>query len=141
MAIHIQNEPDAPGKDLLHVIQNLERYNTEQASAPFRRRTLRLFARDDDGRIMGGLFAQVTMGWLAIQILWLEDELRGKGVGRQLLEEAEGLAKESEAIGAYVETTNFQARPFYEGMGYVLFAELEDCPPGDVTYFLKKRWS
>lgn len=140
MPIFIQNEENASGPDLLEVIGNLERYNSEHASEAFQRRTIRLFARDEVGEIKGGLFAQVTMGWLAIQILWLDDSIRRQGYGKRLLEAAEGLAKEAEAIGAYVETTNFQARPFYEGMGYEVFSELKDCPPGDVTYFLKKRW-
>ena len=38
----------------------------------------------------------------------------------------------------YLETTSFQARPFYEKMGYEVFAELEDQPPGHTCYYLKK---
>lgn len=141
MSIHIENVPEAKGEDLLKVINSLEAFNDQHAAQEYQRRVIRLFARNEEGEIMGGLFAAVTMGWMAIQILWLDERLRGQGIGKRLLGEAESLARESEAIGAYVETTNFQARPFYEEMGYEVFSELKDCPPGDTTFFLKKRWS
>jgi hypothetical protein len=36
-------------------------------------------------------------------------------------------------------TFGFQARPFYEKMGYEVFATLEDCPVGHCEYFLRKQ--
>ena len=35
-------------------------------------------------------------------------------------------------------TFSFQARPFYEKLGYEVFATLEDDPPGYRKYFLRK---
>jgi hypothetical protein len=40
---------------------------------------------------------------------------------------------------AHVDTLSFEARPFYEKLGYELFATLEDYPEGYCKYFLKKR--
>jgi len=39
---------------------------------------------------------------------------------------------------AHLDTYSFEARPFYEKLGYELFATLEDYPPGCCKYFLKK---
>lgn len=39
-----------------------------------------------------------------------------------------------------METWNFQARGFYEKNGYVVFAEIKNCPPGTVDYYLKKEF-
>jgi hypothetical protein len=36
-------------------------------------------------------------------------------------------------------TFSFQARPFYEKLGYEVFATLEDCPVGHCEYFLRKQ--
>jgi len=39
---------------------------------------------------------------------------------------------------AHLDTFSYEARPFYEKLGYDLFATLEDYPPGYCKYFLKK---
>lgn len=38
-----------------------------------------------------------------------------------------------------METWDFQARNFYEKNGYKDFAQIEDCPPNTIDYFLKKK--
>jgi hypothetical protein len=40
---------------------------------------------------------------------------------------------------ARVETTSFQARPFYERLGYEVYGVLDECPVGHTTYFMKKQ--
>lgn len=52
------------------------------------------------------------------------------------LAEEEALARECHS--AWLDTHDFQARPFYEGLGYVKFAELPDFPVGHSKIFLKK---
>jgi len=41
----------------------------------------------------------------------------------------------------YLETTSFQALPFYQGLGYELFGELPEITAGHKLYFLKKEIS
>ncbi len=41
----------------------------------------------------------------------------------------------------HLETTSFQALPFYQKQGYQVFGELPDMPPGHTTYFLRKMES
>ena len=65
------------------------------------------------------------------------DDWRGQGVGRALMGHAEAHARERECHSAWLDT--FQARGFYEALGYVPFGELEDYPPGQSRYFLRKR--
>ena len=38
----------------------------------------------------------------------------------------------------YAYTFSFQARPFYESLGYEVFCTLEDYPPGHRRFFMKK---
>jgi ribosomal protein S18 acetylase RimI-like enzyme len=58
--------------------------------------------------------------------------------GRQLLGAAETYARERGCRHVKLETFSFQARPFYEKLGYEVFATLEDCPVGHREYFLRK---
>lgn len=56
-----------------------------------------------------------------------------------LIKKIEEYATENKAIGVRMETWNFQARGFYEKMGYQVYATFEDCPPGTTDYFLRKK--
>lgn len=96
---------------------------------------------DDQGAFVGGLSAHAAYGWLFIDTLWVADAARGKGQGRRLV-----LAAEEEAVrrgcgNAWLDTFSFQARGFYERLGYTVFGELEDFPPGHKRFFLRKRLS
>ena len=63
----------------------------------------------------------------------------GRGMGRALMEKVIEIGKETDANWMTVETTSFQARPFYEKYGFKVIVELEDIPQGASTYILKKR--
>ncbi len=95
--------------------------------------------RTPGGEIIGGLAGETIYRWLAIQSLYVPPELRRHGVGTALLRRAEAEAKARFCIGIVVNTFSFQARPFYERMGFAHFGTLEDCPPGHRCFYLAKR--
>ena len=51
----------------------------------------------------------------------------------------ERFAKEKGFAYIRTETTDFQAKPFYEKLGYRVFGELTDYPKGHTTYCLVKE--
>jgi GNAT superfamily N-acetyltransferase len=95
------------------------------------------FLRDSEGALVGGLDGVIGWAWLFVNNLWVHDDLRGRGFGRELLARAERQAVERGCHSAWLDT--FQARGFYERLGYAVFATLEDFPPGHARYFLRKR--
>lgn len=99
---------------------------------------LTLVLRDDEGAIVGGLIGACKWEWLYTEILAVTDDLRSQGWGRRLMEEAERLAIAAGCRYAWVETLSFQARPFYEKLGYRVFGELPDHPAGQTRFFLAK---
>jgi GNAT superfamily N-acetyltransferase len=52
---------------------------------------------------------------------------------------AEDHARSRGCIGSYLDTFEYQARPFYEKIGYEVFGTLEGFPPGYRQFFLSKR--
>jgi GNAT superfamily N-acetyltransferase len=100
---------------------------------------LSIFLKDAHGEVLGGVLGHLWGQWLHVTTLWLAEPVRGQGYGRQLLEAAETYARECGCRHVKLETLSFQARPFYEKMGYEVFATLEDCPVGHREYFLRKR--
>jgi GNAT superfamily N-acetyltransferase len=95
--------------------------------------------RDEAKSILGGLLGETYWGWLYIQVLWVREGLRGRGWGKRLLAAAEAEAVKRGCQNAYLETFGFQALGFYQKNGYILFGQLQDFPPGEIRYFIRKR--
>lgn len=98
-----------------------------------------VFARDADGTVVGGIRAACYWNTLHVELLWLSEALRGRGAGRALMARAEEFAREKGFGLALVETTSWQARPFYEKCGYACIATIPDRPRGHTSYTLTKR--
>jgi len=96
-----------------------------------------LLLRDDAGVLAAGLSGVLSWGWLFVDAVWVSDEMRGGGIGRTLMAEAEDYARARDCHAAWLDT--FQACGFYEKLGYERFGVLEDYPPGQSRYFLRKR--
>ena len=97
-----------------------------------------VIARDDDGSVTGGLRASCYWNTLHIELLWLSDDARGSGAGRRIVRMAEDHAIELGCQLALVETTSWQAKPFYEKNGYILMATLPGRPKGHASHYLSK---
>ena len=97
-----------------------------------------VFLRDETGEITGGVSAYLNWNWLQVSLLWVEKSLRGSGHGSQLMQNIEEVGRENGCTGAHVSTFGFQAKTFYESLGYEVFASLGDYPPGHTKYLLKK---
>ncbi|NUO62009.1 MAG: GNAT family N-acetyltransferase [Gemmatimonadaceae bacterium] len=97
-----------------------------------------VFARDENGRVIGGLVGHIKWRWLYVAKLWLPDGLRGTGVGTEIMRMAEEHAWKEGCLGVHLDTFEYQALPFYQKLGYELFGTLEGYPPGYRQYYLKK---
>jgi len=102
-------------------------------------KSIKIFVRNKADEVVGGVIANVFGGWVYISLLWVEESLRNRGYGTQLMNLVETEATELGCQYAHVDTYSFEAKPFYERLGYESFATLEDYPKGYSKYFLKKR--
>jgi GNAT superfamily N-acetyltransferase len=100
---------------------------------------IRIFIRNREGGLVGGVIANCFGGWMYISLLWVDKSLRNLGYGTQLMQLVEAEAIRMGNTYAHVDTYSFEAKPFYEKLGYKLFATLEDYPPEHKKHFLKKR--
>jgi GNAT superfamily N-acetyltransferase len=130
----VEDEPEAAALEALP--QALEDFNESQwpGHAPWR--PLGIFIRDAE-TIVAGLSGETYCGWLVVKYLWVRDDLRRCGVGRELMAQAEARATERGCHSAWLDTFGFQARGFYEKLGYVEFGTL-DYLPMHKRHFMKK---
>lgn len=99
-------------------------------------------AKTKDGRIAGGIVGTVMWNALRIGQLAVNPDCRVPGTGTALMKCAEEAARQDFGCNqAYVATFSWQARPFYEKLGYTLQWTLNDHPRGFSKHFLEKVWS
>jgi ribosomal protein S18 acetylase RimI-like enzyme len=120
------------------IIDGLVHYNTEMAGAS-QNLPLSVIARNENGEIIGGLLGRTYWGWLHINTIWVKERIRGKGIGKTLIETAEKEAVDRDCKFAFLDTYDFQAKLFYQKSGYEVFSIIEDWPDGHQRIFMKKR--
>jgi GNAT superfamily N-acetyltransferase len=131
---------DRPGPEAWPaVVRGLTEFNEAHAGPENFRFLVLLLKAPDTRAIIGGLWARTLFEWLYVNVLFIPEELRGAGLGTRLMRMAEIEARRRGCRGALVDTFSFQARPFYEGLGYRVFGTVEDYPPGFACFFLQKR--
>jgi GNAT superfamily N-acetyltransferase len=112
-------------------------YNRDHAGQQ-RYQELTIWLRDDQQTIVGGLLGSTYWGWLVIETLWVDVRFRGHGLGRLLLNTAEGEAVRRGCHHACLETFSFQAPAFYAKLGCVVFGVLDDYPGRHRRYSFRK---
>jgi GNAT superfamily N-acetyltransferase len=138
MQLDVVDDPTAD--DRAAVLAPLREYN--EAHGPVLEvRPMAILLRDESGNAVGGLWGRTAYDWLFVELLGVPNEMRGTGAGTALMRAAEAIAIERGCIGVWLDTFAFQARPFYEKLGYSVFGELRDHPRGSARYFLMKRFS
>ena len=115
----------------------LHAYNVQQAGDPDSR-TISYLLRGPKEEAVGGLIGEVHWGWFYVNLVWLREDLRGRGYGHRMLALAEDEARRHGAHHAYLDTFSFQAPDFYRRHGYQVFGELADFPPGHRRYYMVK---
>ncbi len=131
---------DTPDNDTIKALaKKLMHFNDVNSGRPLDYRSLTItVTHPDTGELLGGLWGVSSYSLLHIELLYLPEDLRGTGLGRQLMAQAEQEAIERGCNGVWLDTFSFQARGFYEKLGYTVFGTLEDYPPGHSRIFLRK---
>ncbi|HVM38871.1 MAG TPA: GNAT family N-acetyltransferase [Sphingomicrobium sp.] len=138
VAVRLVEQPAAERRGAL--LAQLVRFNAGQAPAAGARPLCVAISNATDD-LDGGLWGVTLYDWLAIELLFVPDGLRGRGLGAAILALAEQEARTRGCIGAWLDTFSFQARGFYERLGYVVAGSIPDHPRGGARFFLMKRWA
>jgi len=88
--------------------------------------------------IVGGLAGLTARGWLYVDLLWVSDDRRSKGLGTALMKKAEAEARRRGAHGAWLNTLSFQAPAFYRKLGYKEFGKLDGYAAGHSLHWMMK---
>lgn len=97
-----------------------------------------LFAALDNDRFVGGLYVTYTEDSMYISRIAVEEAYRKHGIGKQLMATAEQKARSLGLYSITLGTLDFQAKAFYELLGFeVVFTKYDD-PKGHESYSMIK---
>ncbi len=99
---------------------------------------INLTIKDESGRVIGGMLSTLCWNWIEVEIIWIEESLRGQGYGTHLLNQIELIAKEKSCSFIKLNTFSFQAPKFYLKNGYDEVAVFKEAPTGSNHYYFKK---
>jgi GNAT superfamily N-acetyltransferase len=135
--MQVSVDPELKAEDAAVIRDGIHAFNDSIVDSPDGH--LGVLLKDDSGNTVGGLTGRWYYGWLFVELLFVPEALRGQDFGTRIMREAERYALEQGLVGIWLDTFGFQARGFYEKLGYTLFGELPDYPAGHSRYFLQKR--
>ena len=135
---------DNPTEDELSVVSDgYEEYNMEQTNGEYNspEEWLSLVLKDHDGNIVGGIMTSTVYWAQYLEVLWVDEKYRGQGYGKDLILEAERLAKKNGCVSSNTYTFSWQAPDFYQAVGYHIAAIYDGYVGGIKEYILSKDLS
>jgi len=112
-----------------------ESYNNERSV--WNIETFSMVLRENNTIVAGGR-GYVYLGALELRGLWVNEELRQKGIGSALLTAIETEAVNRKATKAMLFTYSWQAEKFYRAQGYTEFGRF-DFPDGHYRIDMQKQ--
>lgn len=95
--------------------------------------------RNDKDEIIAGIGGWTWADACEVTQLWVDEKMRGKGIGKMLLTIAEKEAKDKGCFTILIKTYSFQAPEFYIKHGFVIGHIINDFPRGYQYYTLIKK--
>lgn len=127
---------DEPAWDVIG--GGINEYNKQHGGEEKFQRLCFVLKGPDEG-VVGGVIGEIYWDWFYVNLMWIKEELRGRGYGHRLLEAIEADARQRGAKQVFLDTFSFQAPEFYKKHGYRVFGELTDFPKGHTRYYMTKE--
>lgn len=130
-------EGDLPA-DIKRIDAGLDRFNARAADLG----AVVAFAclvRTETGEVIGGALARRWGECCELQQLWVDDDHRKCGIGREIVRRIEDHARQRGCTLLYLETFSFQSPRFYAELGYDVACEFRGFPRGVSKFIMQKR--
>ena len=131
----IQLEPDE--EEVRALRRQLGNYNIARAHVD-EGQSIAIFVKGGDERLLAGVYGWLWGECLEVDYLWVEEQLRGQGIGRELMHKLEEAAQNRGCQTAVLNTYSFQTPGFHENLGYEVFGIVDGYGHGHQKHFFRK---
>ncbi|MFN7926495.1 MAG: GNAT family N-acetyltransferase [Blastocatellia bacterium] len=134
--IQLEHPPTEP--DVKVLWDGLHDHNTRHSGSD-EPQYLGIFLRDEQSAVCGGVYGWSAVAWLKIDVLWVREDLRGRGFGQKLLAAAEVEARRRGCEFIILDSFSFQAPGLYRKNGYEEFAVLAHSSGAQTWHYFRKN--
>jgi GNAT superfamily N-acetyltransferase len=125
-------------KDVQELKQHLRDYNVTHANSDDGY-GIAIFLRDEQHQMVAGISGWLWGECLEIDYVWVQETLRGQGIGKRLLITMEEAVIKRGCRQITLETFSFQAPEFYQNLGYNIFGVIEGFGNRFRKFYMQKR--
>lgn len=125
-------------KDISVILNNLIKHNLAHIELK-EVKPIAIFVNDENDKEIGGISAETHGKWLEISLLWVDEKLRGQNIGSKLVKDVEVEAIKRGCKYSFINTFSFQAKDFYEKLGYKEVFTLEEYPLTSKRHYFVKQ--
>lgn len=130
---------DSPSEsDIQFLLSQLAEFNKKYIEVKTRV-PLAIWCKNEKQEVIGGATGNTFGKWLEIKYLWVEESQRKNKVGTTIIQKIEEVAKARGCCYVFVDTYDFQAKPFYLKNGYTEAFVLSEYPLTGKRYYLTKN--
>lgn len=134
--IRFEERPERGAVEFLY--ERLREFNLATTGLPAADDLLAL-VRNEHGAIDAGIHGWVWGGTAEVDLLWVHEASRGRGLGHALLLAFEEEARRRGCAQVVLETFDFQALAFYGRHGYTEVGRTDAYPVGHSHHVLRRR--
>lgn len=134
MKLRLENTDSNKTQELGNLIRSYNQSKRELSKSE----PLNIYVEDEQGNLLAGMSAETFGNWLEIEYLYVSEDLRGEGIGSEILNRAEQEARERKCKYSFVNTFQFQAPDFYKKHGYKEVFTLKEYPYTGERYYYTK---
>ncbi|KTD09357.1 GNAT family N-acetyltransferase [Legionella jamestowniensis] len=98
-----------------------------------------VYVKDNVSNIIGGAIVYAHKSSIYVDVLWVNEEYRGLGIGAELLRSVEAEAIKRGISTSTLDTFSFQAEGFYLKQGYQHLGTIKNYLEGHDRIYLRKQ--
>jgi GNAT superfamily N-acetyltransferase len=112
-------------KETQHTLGNVLYTDNAEQIGHYKVVPLAYCAKSQVGQVLGSIYAFIKLGWLEIDMVWVQEKARRQGIATQLLQHIELAGRRLGAHWASLSAGSFQqGLPLYQKQGYQIYATL-----------------
>ncbi len=104
----------------------------------YQSKVITIYAQNEDARVIGGIVGNTLDKYLRVDWVWVDEAYRSQGIGTGLFKVLEKFAYEHHFQFIQLDTFDFQARPFYEKLGFQCVGTIPKWLDGRDCHFMRK---
>ena len=130
---------EEPGNEAIdkQILDGLKAYNRSKIG-PYTPASFTIYIKSENAEMLAGLNGEFLEDVCNVKHVWVDEHHRNKGLGKRLIYQLEQFLKTKNCPIIQLYTAYFQAKDFYEKLGFTTLVSIEKGFMGHSSHFMRK---